>query len=748
MSGPKLTPEQRYNQFLHSNSKNLRGLNAEKICSLMLKEKLISQNEYEQLKKNPLIFPQYHGTSAQGYENMGLFLSDKNPKPVQTQIPLKQKYTHPQIQGIECDKNGKIDLNQFSLKALKEKYNLKEYDVVQNENGQISVTKKDGTPVLKITKNKYFNYTTVELTHNPKYMQTFEIKQNGELDRLTNLEQQKDKSVSVTYEKGSTKPLKMYELYPDGSHLMTNFDSKTGQKTFQDYWTKDGHSAEWAIEYSNGQPWKKTYKGKPAEYPLVKDLIKGFEARTPIGSPSTGKNLTSDILKRINPENVFEIVNEFKNQTGKSLFDRLKNEYTMKPEDKTKCLDHIEKLYYRNAPKEQAGKELAAQLYKDIQGYDKSRLAKHIGMIDKNNLKYVLTEYRTISGHDNWKKKDEYEDTMNTLREYLPDFLCSKIADYKIKSVTPYQGLLQAIDQTKELSPNRKKELINHIVQTAMEDKTDYAIKSAKKDLANHPTDYHKVEVDIYRLQNTKEGDMRNPELKSRSVTKDSEGFLGTTRKQGQTGDCWLIAAINSVIAKPEMLKKLNELVTYDKNTGNYTVTLKGSNEKYTITADEIANTPNLSTGSKKLKAVEIAMDKHIKNNAYRDKNLQVWVDNDFEFVTNVDINGNWSTIAWKNLFGAGNLDIQIQQPDILKEDFNKPDRLYALSLNGKEDVYGMATSQKDKNYRIVARHAYSIIGSDKENVYLLNPWDSSDKITVSRENLKKIGVNIEQYEI
>ena len=100
-------------------------------------------------------------------------------------------------------------------------------------------------------------------------------------------------------------------------------------------------------------------------------------------------------------------------------------------------------------------------------------------------------------------------------------------------------------------------------------------------------------------------------------------------------------------------------------------------------------------------------------------------------------------------MFGD-NYDLFDIKIDPLTEDFNNPDRVYEMSLNGskEDDVYGLAKSEKEENYRIVSRHAYSIIGSDEENIYLLNPWDSEDKITITRENFKKLNAGIEIYEL
>ena len=219
--------------------------------------------------------------------------------------------------------------------------------------------------------------------------------------------------------------------------------------------------------------------------------------------------------------------------------------------------------------------------------------------------------------------------------------------------------------------------------------------------------------------------------------------------EQDLTGDCWLLAGLNSIIAKPKMLKELEKLVKTDPKTGDYLITMKGINKTYRVTRNDLKEYTTIAKGSEKVNAVEIAMDKYIRDEAYKDKERGHSIDDEFGYVSDVTIDANYSSFLWRTLFGDNyNLyDIKI---DPSTEDFNNPDRVYEMSLRGNkgDDVYGLAKSEKNEIYTIIARHAYSIIGSDENNIYLLNPWDSADKITITRENFKKLNAHIEKYEI
>lgn len=139
-----------------------------------------------------------------------------------------------------------------------------------------------------------------------------------------------------------------------------------------------------------------------------------------------------------------------------------------------------------------------------------------------------------------------------------------------------------------------------------------------------------------------------------------------------------------------------------------------------------------------------------MRDSAYNEKGRFFGVDEKFGSVGSVTIDANFSSTLWNTLFGD-NYNYKMRfQIDPLKEDFNNPRRLYGFSLSGSDDkrtVLGVASSNKSKDYEIISRHAYSIIGSDEKNIYFSNPWDSSEKITISRADFKNIGYNLDIYE-
>ncbi|GEM_PF-5821680 len=71
-----------------------------------------------------------------------------------------------------------------------------------------------------------------------------------------------------------------------------------------------------------------------------------------------------------------------------------------------------------------------------------------------------------------------------------------------------------------------------------------------------------------------------------------------------------------------------------------------------------------------------------------------------------------------------------------LNNEPNNPDRM----------VYGLAKTSKGEDYDFCSHHALAITGSDKNNIYLSDPQDTSSKIIISRANFKKLNANLSCY--
>ncbi len=748
---PEMTPTQKYEIFCKKHPQ-YKKMSMDQICSIMLKQKILNESEIKEIK-NPLLKFSYEvkpGWTPKGYENMGLYISSsaqKKTKKPTNYIERPKKY-HPQFPKLEINDNGTINLSAFSLENLKEKYNKNNYNIKTEKKNNLTlttVTDKNGRAVFSMTahgflKTKYINF------YNGQNRESFTLNDKNEITEYETLTTTNKKTTFKRYDIKSKFPEFITERYPNGDRKSTNIDTKTGQIKYQEYWTANGNSAKWFVEYSNGKPYKKGGAGLKTEYPLVNDLDADITAKNAIGLPTTRPSIKENVLKRITYNNVDEILDKYKNKTGRDLMQDINEEIGLSKDTRDKLINHIETLYCKKLPGKESGEYLAQKLFDDIQGLGSGKLAEHVKMIDSNNLKYVLAKYRALT-------HEKFQNTMNNnykftifLSEYLGVYTdTSKIAE----DLAPIEGLLTAISDEWGLPQSKRKALIKQIIDVSLKDKAPEIKTRIKRDIKSHPNDNHKIEVDLYRAENSNSGDLRNTELKNEKLkTKENKTFSGQI-KQGLTGDCWLLAGLNSIIAKPEMRNKLEKLVKIDPKTGDYLVELKGEKKTYRITKTDLNEYTALSTGSGKVNAIEIAMDKFIRDENYNNKDKIFNIDKEFGFVNYVTIDGNHSQYLWRALFGYNpNLfDIKI---DSSKEDFSNPKRVYSMSLKTGEliNIPNIAKSEKQENYEIISRHAYSIIGSDDENIYLLNPWDSEDKITITRENFKKLNAKIDFYEI
>lgn len=747
MAIPEMTPSQKYEQFLKSHPQ-YKKMSMDSVCSIMVKQKLLSSEEVKALKKplfgfNSAAFVNVNEETF-GFRAMGLNLTNKNNHPKPTNYVERPKTYHPVITQLPVEKSGKVDLNNFTMNGLKSQYDSKNYAISKNKRGEIFViSKKDGKLLLSVF-NNVFGLSIVYKNGNKE--QSVNLNKNGEIEGYSLGECNNGTQTTVQYRNKGKYPERKYIVYPNGDKKQTNYDTKTGQIKFQDYWKKNGNSPEYYTEYSNGKPYKKV-AGSKTEYILVNDLEKDITAKNGLGLPTTRPSISENVLKRITSENVLETLEKYREKTGRDLVTDIDDEIGLSKSLRDKLINHVDTLYCKNAKPKDSGKYLAKKLFDDIQGLGSGKLAEHVKMINPKNLKYVLTEYRNLTSDKQIRTFQAYNELF-----YLGMRIGVNLSSVKgpeaVKKLAPFEGLLTAIQGEFGLKQSTRNSLIKQIVKVALEDKDSGTKSRISKDISRHPKDTYKVEVDLYRASNSVDGDLRNPKLnEARLNTPKNKTFKGQV-KQGRTGDCWLLAGLNSIIANPSALKQLEKQVKYDPKTGNYSVYMNGLKQTYVVTKEDLKNYTAISSGSEKVNAVEIAMDKCMRDSAYNAKGVSFHVDEKFGYVGSVTIDGNSSSTLWNTLFG----DNYKMRPNIdpLKEDFNNPKRLYGFSLSGSDDnrtVLGVASSNKSKDYAIISRHAYSIIGSDENNIYFSNPWDSSEKITIPRADFKNIGYNLYMYE-
>ncbi len=189
-------------------------------------------------------------------------------------------------------------------------------------------------------------------------------------------------------------------------------------------------------------------------------------------------------------------------------------------------------------------------------------------------------------------------------------------------------------------------------------------------------------------------------------------------------GDCWLLAPIKALSLKEKGNKILDKSIKID-TSGNLNITLHGVNKNYIITPEEIKNFEG-ADGDGDVKAIEIAISKYAEESG---GNIQTNIGEEI-FESSLKSGGHTSAVYYLLTGKSGEI---IETPINYQEikNFNNLDKVYCANIIDSNNIKSVNFTNKNKNYTLETNHAYAIKSSDKNNVYLINPWDTSEIIPV-----------------
>lgn len=252
---------------------------------------------------------------------------------------------------------------------------------------------------------------------------------------------------------------------------------------------------------------------------------------------------------------------------------------------------------------------------------------------------------------------------------------------------------------------------------------------------------------------------------------------------QGQAGDCWLLSTLNSLSYSAEGQNIIKDAIK-DNGNGSHSVNLKGLKTKITVTDEELAEarkTNKYSSGDDDILLMEIAFEKamdKVKNGEIKADNYLKRAASDGDrsidwgcaydaiyILTGEKSNYYSNKDHWSNNGVAGKISKAIRSGinkitgsnnTVLESVYDKLEKnsggyCATISFQGNEQGSNPVTVKDvDGNDVILSTgnggHIWSIKSVQGDNVTIVNPWDSSKEITVSKKEIAKYVTGIETY--
>ena len=248
-----------------------------------------------------------------------------------------------------------------------------------------------------------------------------------------------------------------------------------------------------------------------------------------------------------------------------------------------------------------------------------------------------------------------------------------------------------------------------------------------------------------------------------------ANGELDEPVKQGDTGDCWLLSQMNALNDTDYGKAAIKDAIQKNDD-GTYTVNLKGVNESYTFTPDEIQtaiDSGKYADGDLDAPLLEMACEKHY--DAARDKEI-ARLESEGYSKDEIDkiVNGGEKSISGgnggiglaaniankaepgsyddRNLSNLLGIDSEFYQPDL--DDTDAADKALKLKAENGNKYAATISSNYDletKEELDGGGHEYSIKSVDTDadgnitGVNVVNPWDNSKTIPLTYDEYKNM---------
>lgn len=490
------------------------------------------------------------------------------------------------------------------------------------------------------------------------------------------------------------------------------------------------------------------------------------------------ENLEHDIYS-LTSANVRDVLVEYSETYGTSLIADIFNKKNLDGEDKAKYAKYIVDQLCKSFEQTEQGDNIREQCDNIRERFNNiidQKYLKNNGVSIKEleELVNLLLNYQIDSSSllandiDNeLKNKKTFgipmagKNLLNTIKSINSENVSDVLMSYTEQN--DGNTLLDDIIEKYDLKFETRKVYINHIITAYLDFAKEKGIKiedleqKFNKEIQYQMDKFGFANADYLNVFIRQLEDRIGACFKNTSITTPN-GKIDEAFKQGSTGDCWLLASIKAIASRSKGLQILNDSVKVN-NDGSVIVTLKGVNKTYTISKEELESNIQFSSGDGDVRALEIAVNKYFEEERGVNNNL--------------DITGGFAFVAYEILTGKSVEESKIVKvtprdvdtldgveqehlgqrlmnctliTDEMIDEFNNKNKVFTVSATCNKKRRTLDSSSSEQVLQ--TNHAYAIIRSDSNYVYLVDPHNSDSELKVTREEFKEFFNRLHEMEL